>query len=171
MHAVPPQQTARVLGLYSLETGYPCMILDGQRHISTRMPAWMFLHVCRSVWSLAFPSPEASEPCLGPLPLACSHLRWHMSFSFKKKKGTHKNKWKSQRTKLKNLPATRQLLYTETKQNQCSKKATDFPCSISQVTHDHRAPVAFCLLFVFFLLKKESESERKRNKASRDEER
>lgn len=29
VHAVPPEQTARGLGLYSLETGYPCVILDG----------------------------------------------------------------------------------------------------------------------------------------------
>lgn len=73
MYAVPLEQTARGLGLYSLETGYSCVILDGWRHISMRMPAWVFLNVCRSVWSLAFPSPEASEPCprapsLGLLP-------------------------------------------------------------------------------------------------------
>lgn len=126
---------------FVFRSGCLCMILESWRHISLRMPAWVFLHVCKC---LQFSLLRFLNPALEPLPLACSHLLQHTSFLLRKKKKTQTkiNKQKVKEPNWKTYLLWSSFFTQRCKQNQCSKKATDFLCSISQVNHDHWAWLA-----------------------------
>lgn len=109
-----------------------------------------------NIWSLAVSKPCPRAPSHGLFP---SPVTYDLLIK-KKKKSTHKNK-EAKEPNWKTYLLWGSFFTQRRKQNQCSKKATDFLCSISHVNHDQLARVVF---FFFF-----SERERERNKANKNE--
>lgn len=129
-------KTTRGLPLHSLEAVWFWMAGG----IFCKDASLEYFCMCAKVWNSASLSLESSKPCPGgpSLGLVSSPLA-HKRLIFKKRVHAKINKTNTREPNWKTYLLWGSVFTQRYKQNQCSKKASDFLCSISQVNHDHSA--------------------------------